>query len=330
MAYETGTASSPEDLMNALQTFAAAEGWTVDIYSSTNDWLALNNGSVYVQFRWDANGNVAMFHSRGFTSTGTAPGNHTGDDGLGQVDASAPYNQNITAGRRTNFLSTGAMTAYHFFTDNTTKYIHVVVEYAPGRYRHFSFGTIDKIGDWTGGEYAVAHFWAQGSLSDSPTVTSHSVLWDGITSFLDIAGSVHVEGMPDQSGAMQWMVLIDTPSSPGTDRAGVARTRGVGGVRGSNPALAAMGAFRSSVLTGHIPLVQIPIFWHDQSLTPDQRMLLGFAPDVRHMQMAHFQPGDEFQIGSDTWKVFPIVRKQFLQADTEESRNGGIAYKVIA
>lgn len=155
MAYQTGTASSQEDLMNVLQTFAAANGWTVDIMSTTNDWMALNNGSVFVQFRWDNSTGIAMFQSTAFSGTGIAPGNHTGDDGCGFLDASAPYNSTVSSGRRIT-VGNGPYTAYHFFTDGTTKYIHVVLEYSPGLYRHFSFGTINKVGTWTGGQYAAA------------------------------------------------------------------------------------------------------------------------------------------------------------------------------
>lgn len=313
--------------MGALQTFAAAEGWTIDIYSTTNDWLALNNGSVYVQFRWDSTGAIAMFHSRGFINTSTAPGNHTGDDGCGTVDASAPYNATISNGRRIN-VGNGPYTAYHFFTDDTTKYIHVVLEYAPGLYRHFSFGTIDKIGTWTGGEYAVGHKWVA-----AITNSTNSILWDGARGGGSAAeanecGSMHVEGMPNQSGGMQWLLFTNQISNLSNDRGGNARIAGPGGVRGQNPWLSSFGFFRANLLNGFLPLIPIPIWWRDTTPNPDQYMLLGFAPGAYMIQMANLTPGQEFTIGADTYQVFPGVRKQNLGV-TDESRNMGMAYRKI-
>lgn len=329
MAYQTGTASSQEDLMNALNVFAVAQGWTSNIMSTTNDWMALNNGSVYVQFRWDNTGAIAMFHSRGFINTSTAPGNHTDDDGCGTVDASAPYNATISTGRRIN-VGNGPYTSYHFFTDGTTKYIHVVLEYSPGIYRHFSFGTINKRGTWTGGEYAVAHT----QLGQFPN--AGSVLWSGTDSGTTTAdanecGSLHIESFPNQTaGQGKWLLFTNQTTSLGNDRQSTPRARIAcpGGAYGYNPWLSAYGFFRANLLNGFLPLIPIPIWWRDTAPAPDQVMLLGFAPDVYMIQMGSLSPGQEFTIGADTYKVFPFVRKQDLSV-TEESKNGGLAYRKV-
>lgn len=315
--------------MNLLQTFAVAEGWTLNIYDAGDSWMALNNGSVYVQFRWDGSTGIAMFHSTAFDGTGVAPGNHTGDDGCATVDASAPYNATVSTGRRIN-VGNGPYTAYHFFTDGTTKYIHVVLEYSPGLYRHFSFGTIDKIGDWTGGQYAVCTFWNQSSTNPSNTVSNqHSFLWDGLCGVSGISvrenGTIRVEGMPNQTGSMKWMMFGTATTSLGNDRAGNARITGLGGCRGANPYLTAFGPFRASLLTGFTPLIPIPIFWRDTSPAPDLYMLLGYAPGVRHIQMANYTAGQEITLGSDTWMIFPMIRKQNISSG-EESKNAGMAY----
>lgn len=331
MAYQTGTASSQEDLMNILQTFAVAQGWTLDIMSTTNDWMALNNGSVYVQFRWDNNAGIAMFHSTGFTGTGTAPGNQVGDDGCGNLDASAPYNAAVTLGRRIS-VGNGPYTAYHFFTDGTTKYIHVVLEYSPGLYRHFSFGTINKIGTWTGGQYACAM-----SIGPNPGIvasSTHSILWSGTdggstTTDANECGSLRVEGFSNQTGSMKWMLFTTQTSNLGNDRAGNARISCPGGFIGCNPWLSSFGFIRASLLNGFIPLIPIPIFWRDTAPDPDFYMLLGFAPDVWHMQIGNFTPGQEFTIGADTYKVFPIIRKQNTSSSVEESKNAGVVYRKV-
>lgn len=326
MAYQTGTASSIEDLMQALHDFAVAQGWTSNIMSTTNDWMAINNGSVFVQFRWDNTSAFAIFHSRGFTGTGTAPGNQTGDDGCGNVDASAPYNAAVSSGRRVNGIGNGPFTSYHFFTDGTKKYIHCVLEYSPGLYRHWSFGTIDKIGTWTGGEYCVC------TLYESNTVTSNSYLFGSLggTTAADAnrAGSLHIEGMANQSGGMQWMLFSQQGSGVGNDRGGQARIVAPGATLNFNPWLNSIGFLRASLLNGFLPLIPMPIWWRNTTPTPNQYMLLGFAPDMHLIQMANFNPKDEFTIGSDTFKVFPLIRKQ-TGTGSEGSLYCGIVYRKV-
>jgi hypothetical protein len=308
MAYQTGTASSIEDLMQQLHDFAVSNGWTSDVMSTTNDWMAINNGSVYVQFRWDNSDAFACFHSRGFINTSTAPGNHTGDDGCGLVDASAPYNASVSGGRRVYGIGNGPFTAYHFFTNGTTQYIHCVLEYTPGVFRHWSFGTIDKIGDWTGGEYCVAHGLVSTSLSGNNVLFSAS---SGTTAAdANRCGSLHIEGMPNQSGGMQWMLFSTQSSAIGNDRAGNARITCPGSTLDYNPYLSAFGKMRANPLNGFLPIIPKPVFWRNTSPTPSQYLLLGFVPGMYMIQMANFNPGDEFTIGVDTFKVFPLIGKQ--------------------
>jgi hypothetical protein len=71
------------------------------------------------------------------------------------------------------------------------------------------------------------------------------------------------------------------------------------------------------------------VTWEDRTVTPEKWVILGEIPDMAIVNMKNLNPGDEIIIGSDTWVVFPWVRKQFLQANTEESWNAGVAYKKI-
>ena len=47
---------------------------------------------------------------------------------------------------------------------------------------------------------------------------------------------------------------------------------------------------------------------------------IGVVPGMRYMDMTNYLPGDEFNIGSDTWKVFPWYFKGGI------GYNRGIAY----
>ena len=54
MAYETGTATSPQDLLDKFRIFAAAQGWTV------NRWTAEDSGQALCISK---NGNYFNFNS---------------------------------------------------------------------------------------------------------------------------------------------------------------------------------------------------------------------------------------------------------------------------
>lgn len=65
MAYEQGAATSKEDFVDKLTTFAAANGWTKDEFSAANDRATIHINNLYVSFRWDAvaSGGITAFQS---------------------------------------------------------------------------------------------------------------------------------------------------------------------------------------------------------------------------------------------------------------------------
>lgn len=316
MAYQTGSASSAEDFMNILQTFAVANGWTLNIYNTTNDWMAMNNGSVFVQFRWDANGLIGIFHSLGFINTSTAPGNHTNDSGLGIVDASAPYNATLSTGAtncRVQFFPNGAITAYHLFTDGTTKYIYAVLETSPGVFYHMGMGTIDKIGTWTGGEFVYGDHGTDTSMPVSIT----SGPWQSAstsTTTNNTQLSLHIEGLPGQNANGKWGIGLTNNTTVGDNAAG--------NDRGGNPRQCAFGvtfnsgfnlAFsrhRFNATNGLVPLMPIEVYYKNTPVSGQHRhYLLGYAPDMYVMNMGAWAAGDEIAIGGDTFKIFPARQK---------------------
>ena len=321
MAYQQGTATSIYDLVDQLLTFAVANGWTQDEYvDATAGYCTLHRDNCFVSLRWDStvSTDLAVYQSLGWTSS-VQPHQQTNDSGNG--DTTVPIN----ADRRVNFRSTGPFTQYYFFAHTDPYYIHIAVEVDAGRYRHFGFGHINKIGTWTGGEYAYGHLWDPGTTQlDLPTGGIHSFMLDTNTSSSSSAATMHAEGLPGEGGTSKWMVI--GPGSGGTDRAGVARIRGVGGMR---------GGFWSYVLSwvplSHVnvykALIPVPVWYVDTAPAPDAWLLLGHQADVALVNMRNLNAADEISVGGVTWVVFPWVRKQYLKVDTEESWNAGVAYR---
>lgn len=331
MAYETGVASSAEDLIGKLFTFLTDGGifttpWTQDNLDNTGNKASIHLGSCYVHFQWtDSPGNaIAVAQSLGFISAGTGIDGHTNDSGNG--------NGSITSERRAQFNVAGPWTAYHFFAyEGDNPAVYVLVEESTGIFRHaFGFGNAVKYGDWTGGEFAYGCFWNQGaSYIDDPGSVWHTLLLDGsnVASQESLGGTMHVEGLPNAPTGHKWGVFVnDTVAF--NDGDGNGRAILFGASRGG-PWTWELAWMQSSHLNAYKILLPITLWYRGTLDTPDEVIPLGEMPNVAVVNMANFSPGDEIAVGSDTWMVFPWVRKQYLAAGTEESWHGGYAYKKV-
>lgn len=327
MAYETGTATGIEDLISKLFTFAtglSTTPWTQDELDTSANYGTLHRDNCYVSFRWDATAetDLAIYQSLGWTVS-TLP--HNQDDDSGAGDTTIPIDSN----RRVNFVSNGPFTKYYFFAgEGDEPYIHIVVEVDSGRFRHFGFGHLVKFGTWTGGEYAYAHVWIAGAASDDVKSTQHTFGMDGVSLTFTDGCTVHMEGVTDQGVNEKWGMCSSRSSPIGTDRAGEDRIALQGGTRSGF-----WGYYLSwvpySTPNAYKPFMPIPLITRNTAAAPDTWLWLGEWPDVAIVNMTSFTPAQEITIGSDTWMVFPWVRKQYLQVNTEESWNAGIAYKKI-
>lgn len=315
-------------LMTALDTFLTSTdgSWTQDAFSTAGnvaEWHRTSGPDTYVSFRWEDSGVISMHHALGYDGSG--PGLEPDDSGNG--DDTGP----ITAERRISGLGSGPYTNLYMMSDDAGSggtYVHVIIEFSAGQYRHFSFGLIDKRGTWTGGSYAVAHHWDNSaSNNDAPLDTRHTFLWEARHTFTNgEPGTLHVEDLPGQNASSQWGIFW-AGTAPGNDSNSNPRVNIVGGVRdGPNTIFTFFGAADSN---GFVPLVEIPLFYRNLSPSPDEWYLLGYAPGVRLVNMRNLSPAEEIVIGSNTWKIFPWVRKRFQQDNNEESHNHGIAYLKI-
>jgi len=322
MTFAQGAATSHDNFVSALDTFLVTTdgSWTQDDLDLPNDeaaWHHTAGVNIHFSMTWNNTTLFNLFQALGFTG-GNSPGAHPDDSGNGNTS---------TPDRVVDGIGAGPFVQHTFMSGSAPDYTHVIIEESSGVFRHFSFGELDKVGTWTGGEYVVGHKWVEnGSADDDFMNTSHSILWDGLYTFdNDECGTVHVESLPDQVASGKWGVIYGNRTGAGNDTAAVARVDLVGGVR--DGPLTTLGSVPASSINGFVPLIPIPIFYKNVTPAPDDWRLLGFVPDARVINITNFNPGDEITVGGDTWKVFPWVRKRFLQDNTQESGNAGIAYK---
>ena len=329
MAYQTGTSTDIEDLMQQLSIFLVANGWTED-FATTGDpgIIGFSKNGIFVAFQYTeaTDGGILACYQNLSNDDGTSVWLSTGDAGVGVASLTASA---FDTGRNVNTFA-GPHAAYHFFEqDSSPAYCHIVVEVDTNRFRHFGFGEIEKIGDWQGGEYSYGNDWRQGNTQiDVPQSSVHTLGLDGNTAGAGqpFYATMHVRDQPEQAAGDRWALIGARGNFPaGTDRAGNDRLPAMGGTRGGMNSQ--MTPYRISQLTAFKPLIPIVVSVLNLSTAPDTQRLLGTQPDVRLVNIANLDPGSTFVIAGETWFVFPWARKQFLKNDTEESWNGGLAYR---
>jgi hypothetical protein len=181
MAYETGTASSPNDLLQKLVTFltGVAVGWTQDISQADGTgWRAhLHKGSVYANLK-STTGAVnpwAFSPSPGPNASDAALHLYLGTGFNGGANWNAQAGGPLLNGTSTNTgvsmpLPTGAITAYHFFSDSSGDNLVVVVEKTTGIFTNLGWGSsLNKSGAFTGGPYFFGATNGYNFASDSTT-----------------------------------------------------------------------------------------------------------------------------------------------------------------
>lgn len=334
MAYQTGTSTSIEDLMQQLSTFLQANGWTEDFATlevlGFPGNIAFSKNGIFVAFQYTepTDGGTLAIYQNFSNDNSSSVWLSTGDSG--QLGNNSLTLTSLDNGRCINLVA-GPHAAYHFFEQNANPaYCHIVLEVETNRFRHFGFGELEKIGDWIGGEYCYGHFWAQNvTLIDAPAAGSHGIGMDGgsISVGTSKYASMHARGQPEQAAGDRWALIGASANFPvGQDRAGNDRLPCIGSIRGGIIA-PYMSQFRLSQLTAFKPLLPIPILVSDSFGAPDTARLMGTQPDVRVINIANLDPSETFIIAGETWFIFPWVRKQFLLNDTEESHNAGLAYR---
>ena len=332
MAYETGASTGPNDLLDKLRLFAIAQGWTVNRWTTVGSGreLCLSKGAAYYNMRSYQNETVIV---NGSSSTLRYGISINGSDGFASGNAwdrqpGYPVRPSGTAGSDQGHgyvpfvTSTGPFPSYYLFAPDS-KTIYLEVEVTTGTFQRMGFGTLDLFNSATpgGGRFFYATG-GTGTVTNSTTSTS----WLGA----EIDNSSYaLEEVPfratDYSGTANqcgsfvraafdsfdgWCGSAVQASS--TNMAQACQGGGVHDkiIRDSSPnPMNGVG-----ILTPNV----VSVNRANEYLHP-----VGVVPGMRYMDMTNYLPGDEFTLGSDTWKVFPWYQKG------GRSFQRGIAYKKV-
>jgi len=316
MAYQNTTSvAGPHEVIDQLMSFAAANGWTVDrnievgdtrsatLYKSgVTDYIHVyNTDSLYIRMRIS----------------------------VGYDDAALPADQPNVSREHVTSLRAGPYPKAFFFASGDQVWATIGIA-ASGQYRHFTFGRLDKAGAYTGGTYVDGTAWGDEEVDRRGNFLFNRCPFIGMASNLLVADNWHGQiraDIPADSRA-NWFHAIGAAD-------GVSRAYGETGdgfTFGTAAGLALMAdknAFSGRSIFHTIPL------WVMRTGTPTFYSLLGTVQDVRYCSLNKFEPEQEVTIGSDVWKVFPVIAKRPMFATRGEtlpdaSGEYGFAIKKVA
>lgn len=323
MAYKTGVSSTITELVAALKSFAVEQGFTSGpIWSVAGiageqgaSVTYVAKGGIFFHISWN-NTTLMLDAATGSNGAGFA---HQQPGALG---GKSPAYGNLST---VVYPIQGPHVGYHFFSDGKT--IHAAVELVTNVFNHFSFGTIDKAGNWAGGYYVEANRWnpidfGQGRLQlvDSPY---HQRIFDGMSGY---AGrSYYAFGYNWQSFGMMAVefdsrTMAVTEPSPG-QAPQFANTNSWSHLGwGLDLIQDSPNSFNSRAVLVPMEVAMAS----DHTSTPANLLQLGQVPTAAAVNMAFINPKD---IVNNDWMVFPLSQKNGPGILYVNSLNYGIAYK---
>jgi hypothetical protein len=323
MSYQTGTPTSPVNLLQTLVTWLVSIGWTQDRSAVEGaGWTAtLHHNGNYVNLRatvnegglpWVQNFGNAHYGLHMYLGTGFNGANLFNNQPGGPVSGGTT---NIGVGMQ---LAVGPFSNYYFFADATADNIVMVVEKTPGLYLYLGWGlSLQKAGSYTGGAYFF------GSTSGNYTsFTGSGANSPGFTSTSDCpfpradqqgGGCGFVRADVD-SWIGKWIGIVQAGNFGSTGKAGDTSICGKGSSLSTNfPVYAYSSSISShfqneqtSQQDGRANLLPL-MLWALRDGTTTGFSMLGTVPNVFFTNGVGrgFSNVDEYLLGGTTYKMFP-------------------------
>lgn len=348
MAYTVGSGATTADFMDALRSFAAGIGWTVNRWDTTAKRLYMTKGACKICFSWKTYnvtqyvGTVSTVVPEGIIQAslvgtmGSADAYNTFAGATSKVALSASTS---TMGGDYQSMMTymqGPFTQWFLFSNATGDYIHAIVQVAADRYRWLTFGNVDKGslshsgaayiatdgGDYyyrnvpqnatyptnssqvfyNDPRYAALRFSATGNRFTSSVFQMYSI--DALPSGFDNGvgfGSYNYNTSLTNVATLQSIHPLNTnvmylDSFPSSQSA-----------NGNNCLVDPINAMASAEWAQNIPMMGIPLIAQNAAQTLG--CCIGAIPDFRMINLDKLSPQQEFNITSDVWKVFPVMRQ---------------------
>jgi len=332
MAYQTGTSTGPDDLLDKLRTFLSSNGWTINEWSDESSmyesWSGLNGSGkrlhvqktagdstvMYFNFRSVNRGVVFEDHSTDSSIesygkykaeiTGIALNGSTGYSASNNWDKQPGYMQSSDGswGVCMTELSLTAIPAYYFFQDGDT--VIVCVEYQSGKFQWLAFGLLEKQGTITGGQFLAGsvNCYDPSEQILNPGNYLSMFFAKGYSAFGN--GAVYLDA--DSSAA--WRSSGYMGSNSGDTHAQDIQFPGLPANR-ETPSWNDSNTINSFFITrapnhynGLAPMVPLYVLCKRSN---GNYSLLGWPKSIRMLNCYYYDPAEEYNLGSDVWKIFP-------------------------
>jgi hypothetical protein len=322
MSYQAGGATSPHNLLDQFRDFLVAAGWTLDYH--VGSITSVHKGSKFITMNSFIGGTTTQFGSNGSVhGDGIAIIGHTAayiDGGAGfwafQTGVPTLYNQTIPLDC-IMFTPTGAIANYWMFADATGDNVVLVAFKAAGVYTYLFFGDVIKPQAWTGlGTFFGASSGMVSSVSDLPGTTQMPPPPGAL-------GNVNKPTALLRADVDSWVnhwVSLTRSAAPGTlsasGKAMVANAHAVGSSEQTQDHIAYNSLRTSAASSRTGGLYTLPIIWLVErdfagALTGGGWSVAATIPWIFQSQTAGWVPGQQFNISTDPYVVFPgfVVRK---------------------
>jgi hypothetical protein len=299
MAYDTGSATGPTQILDAFRVFAVANGWTQNRWAAdgAGQTLSISKGSIYANLRSIVNETLLSFNNR----TGVLLNCSTG------YDSGQPWTNQPGKCQRTNgtAVAVGAIgvtssNTYHLFAASSPDLLVLVIEVSPGQFTWLHFGDLTKFGSWNGGIL----FGGKDCIdSFNNVVVTENLCPTGGHQFA--SALIHAE----VDGSLLWRTVIARDSAFWIT--GYQAFGGFSNLHGSFTDTHYGFAGEWSIaapnqLNGVTPMIPMYVFAPRPS---NYRSPLGYLPHLCYMRIDNYAPGETFSLGSEQWMAFPTISK---------------------
>lgn len=307
MAYSNEAVATGQDVIQKIRAFAVSKGWIVHFDAlrpadNTYWWVVMRhpNGGPYFSMMAD----TVSIHCNAHRTFDSGQDYNTQPDQF--------YSASIADKTKINLLVTPLLSV-HLFSENTgDPYVYCAIEIEPGYYRHLVFGFMTKFVPSLGGFFFDISESEEGRESTLGNYQYPFMM--KITGGLSTGGGLDCQ---DRAGTPAWYTLS------ASYRSSYSASGAPWGCLDELKELSPDGYTSRSNL---LPLMIVAMT--GSTFTP-----YGSPPNFRYIPMDFYQAGDEITIGTDIWKVFPVIRKRTgiydntrPQIEKEGTENFAIAY----
>ncbi len=292
MAYQNIPVSDGYQVVQQIANFASTLGWTIhrnedNPFDVNYRILTLSSGGVYITL----NGSGTVIYLNGHRGIDVAADWDAQPDQFlyydNDGDRNNDYDERMLRTRVT--MRVNPILSVHLFGSMSPQpYIYAAIEMEPGFYRHLVIGHFEKFGSSLGGTFWDVSAVYASNYASFPYRHRAPFLYNANVHYYNTQGGFDCQ-----------------------DDTGVAAFCKLGG-KGPHFAGGCWGSEVNSFFVGspiqfnaRTPLMT-PLVW----VSNNGYRPFGTPPGFRYVNMTYFEAGDEFTIGTETWKVFPWARRK--------------------